>query len=87
MRNFHINEQLLDNSDDRSFPPLTQELKEYGITDTQIKRCLSTLNRGQTARTIDHSRIDCIFINDDGLAEMIVFDDNGRERSVICELS
>lgn len=64
---------------------LTQELMEYGISNRQIRRILSTLSRGQTVRTTGSSQINSIFVNDDSLAEMIIIDDNGRERSIIRE--
>lgn len=61
---------------------LKDELKEYGLSDAQIKRITTTLDQGRTVRTTHTPDIDSIFVNDEGNAELIVIDQNGRERSV-----
>lgn len=61
---------------------LQDELKEYGLSDAKIKRIITTLEQGKTVRTTHSPDIDSIFVNDVGNAELIVIDQNGRERSV-----
>lgn len=61
---------------------LKDELKEYGLSDAEIKRITATLDQGKTVRTTHSPDIDSIFVNDEGNAEMVIIDPNGKERSI-----
>ena len=66
---------------------LTQELMEYGVNAQKIKRILSVLHAGKTVRDAGNYQIDSIFVNDEGMAEIITIDDNGNEDSIYRELN
>lgn len=61
---------------------LRDELKEYGLSDAQIKRITTTLESGKTVRTTYDTSIDSIFVNDEGNAEMIIITGTGKEKSI-----
>ena len=66
---------------------LTEELMEYGVSEQKIKRILAILQSGKIARDAGNYQIDSIFVNDEGMAEIITIDDNGNEDSIYRELN
>ena len=62
---------------------LAQELHEYGLSEEQIIRIFVTLHQGKTVRTTYTTEIDSIFINDNSLAEMTIFDRWGAPYNIV----